>query len=246
MALQLTGSVGKGGNNAGDDVRAVKQRLAELGFGFFAVNNHSDPGLIMAIRLFQSVIAGRSTIGGDGRIDPGFTTNRYLDAVNAPRWTSMPYDGPGFTNYEATDENDQHDFGTSWLAETIRSVGAAYDGAYLQTHPDAALLTVNDVSLPEGGDTPDHAGHETGLACDLRLPRLDGGSGGIRNPNTNSAYDRDAMRAQLEALRGHRRVAQVFFNDRVLIDEGLCTHLGGHNDHVHFQISPPAAIPAEA
>ena len=168
MAPQLTGSVGKGGNNRTDDVRAVKRRLAELGFGFFGVNGRSDPGLSMAIRLFQSIIAGRSTIGGDGRIDPGFVTNRYLDAINAPRWTTMTFSGPGFFNYEATDESDQHDFGTSWLAETIRGVGARYDEIYLQANPDAAPLTVNDVSLPTGGDTPDHAGHETGLACDLR------------------------------------------------------------------------------
>ncbi len=242
MALELTGSVGKGGTNAARDVIAVKQRLAELGFGFFAVNRESDQGLIMAIRLFQSIIAGRSAVGGDGRIDPGFTTNKYLDAVNAPRWTTMPFDGPGFTNFEAVDENDQHDFGTNWLAETIRSLGAAYDGAYLQDNPHAALLTVNDVSLPEGGDTPDHAGHETGLACDLRLPRLDGGSGGIGNPNTNGAYDREAMRAQLVALQDHPLVTSVFFNDRVLIGEGLCAHLGGHNNHVHFQIKPPPPI----
>jgi hypothetical protein len=244
MALDLTGSVGKGGRNAARDVRAVKQRLAELGFGFFQINSRSDPGLVMAIRLFQSIIAGSSTVRGDGRIDVGFTTNRYLDAVNAPRWTTMPFDGPGFTNFEARDPNDQHDFGTSWLGDTIREVGAAYRDSYLLEHPGAALLTVNDVSLPEGGDTPDHAGHETGLSCDLRLPRKDGGSGGIANPNTNSAYDRDAMRAQLLALRDHPLVTRIFFNDRVLIDEGLCNPLAGHNNHVHFEIRAPGAVAA--
>lgn len=242
MALGLTGSVGKGGQNASRDVRAVKERLGELGFEFFRLNSVSDQGLVLSIRLFQSIIAGHSTLRGDGRIDPGFTTNQYLDAVNAPRWTTMPFDGPGFTNFEANDPNDQHDFGTDWLGNTIREVGAIYHTAYLQGNPGAALLTVNDVSLPEGGDTPDHAGHETGLSCDLRLPRKDGGSGGISNPNTNQAYDRDAMRAQLAALKNHDLITKVFFNDRVLIDEGLCKPLVGHNNHVHFQISPPQAV----
>jgi hypothetical protein len=242
MALDLTGSVGKGGQNASRDVRAVKERLGELGFQFFRINSVSDQGLVLSIRLFQSIIAGRSTLGGDGRIDVGYTTNRYLDAVNAPRWTTMPFDGPGFTNFEANDPNDQHDFGTDWLGDTIRDLGASYRTAYLLANPDAALLTVNDVSLPEGGDTPDHAGHETGLSCDLRLPRKDGGSGGISNPNTNGAYDRDAMRAQLVALKDHDLVTKVFFNDRILIGEGLCKPLAGHNNHVHFEIGAPGAV----
>ena len=103
MALELTGNVGKGGQNTSSDVRAVKERLGELGFEFFRINSVSDQGLILSIRLFQSIIAGRSTLRGDGRIDVGLTTNRYLDAVNAPRWTTMPLDGSGFTNFEAND-----------------------------------------------------------------------------------------------------------------------------------------------
>ena len=244
MALELTGNVGKGGQNTSSDVRAVKERLGELGFEFFRINSVSDQGLILSIRLFQSIIAGRSTLRGDGRIDVGLTTNRYLDAVNAPRWTTMPLDGSGFTNFEANDPDDQHDFGTDWLGDTIRDVGSSYHTDYLQRNPSAALLTVNDVSLPEGGDTPDHAGHETGLSCDLRLPRKDGGSGGISNPNTNGSYDREAMRAQLVALKNHGLVTKVFFNDRVLIAEGLCKHLAGHNNHVHFEIGAPEAVSA--
>lgn len=242
MALELTGSVGKGGQNTSRDVRAVKQRLGELGFDFFRLNSVSDQGLVLAIRLFQSIIAGRSTLRGDGRIDAGFKTNQYLDAVNAPRWTTMPFEGPGFTNFEANDPNDQHDFGTDWLGDTIRELGASYHRAYMLGNPGAALLTVNDVSLPEGGDTPDHAGHETGLSCDLRLPRKDGEAGGISNPNTNGAYDRNAMRPQLVALKDHDLVTKVFFNDRVLIGEGLCKRLAGHNNHVHFEIGAPGPV----
>ena len=244
MALELNGSVGKGGTNNPDDVAAVKRRLVELSFEFFPMNDGVGQGLVMAIRLFQSIIAGRNRLGGDGRVDVGRTTNRFLNASNAPSWTTMPLSGAGFINFEAQDTRDMHDFGTSWLGETIQAAGAAYERDYLSTHPEGSLLTINDVSLPEGGDTPDHAGHETGLACDIRLPRKDGGSGGIKNPNTNSAYDRAAARAQLIAIRGQALFSRAFFNDRVLIEEGLCRWLTDHSDHVHFEIkSPlPAAI----
>ena len=69
-------------------------------------------------------------------------------------------------------------------------------------------------------------------------------SGGISNPNTNTAYDRDAMRAQLLVLREHELVTKIFFNDQTLIGEGLCARLGGHNNHVHFEIGAPEALPA--
>jgi murein endopeptidase len=134
----------------------------------------------------------------------------------------MPVSGPGFENFEAMDTTDQHDFGTQWLGDTIRGAGTRYASGHLRLAPGAARIVINDVSLPEGGDTPDHAGHETGLACDLRLPRRDGGSGGIGNPNNNSHYDRDAMRAQIQSLRAEELVRRVFFNDRVLVEEGVC------------------------
>ena len=239
MALTLAGSVGKGGTNGREDVSAVKARLEELGFEFFPQNDRLDQGLIMAIRLFQSIIKGRNAMGGDGRIDPGHGTQRFLDASNAPRWTTMPVTGLGLVNFEAQQTQDQHDFGTDWLAGTIVGAAETYHAGFLATHPGATPFTVNDVSLPEGGDTPDHRGHETGLACDLRLPRTDGGAGGIKNANTNGAYDRNAARGQLVALRAQPLVSRIFFNDQVLIDEGLCTRMAKHNDHVHFEIRAP-------
>ena len=241
MSVEIRESVGQSGSNAPRDVRAVKQKLTELGFGFFPVNGNLDAGLIAAIRLIQSILAGRNKVGGvDGRIDPNGPTIRFMNASNAPRWQAMPLDGAGFVNFEAKDTNDHHDFGTSWLAETIIGAGRKYQDDFLSGRPGAAPLTINDVSLPRGGDTPDHAGHETGQACDIRLPRKDGQSGGISNANTNSAYDRRAMRAQLKAIRAQPMVSRVFFNDRTLIAEGLCQRAGGHNNHAHFEVRPPA------
>jgi hypothetical protein len=43
-------------------------------------------------------------------------------------------------------------------------------------------------------------------------------------------------------FRAQPLVSRVYFNDAVLIGEGLCAQARGHDDHVHFQINPPARI----
>ncbi len=230
----------------------MKQRLRELGFDWLARDAAADADTIATLRLFQAIKNGLHRVEhaqNDGRVDPGGDTQHWLEALNAPRWQLMPRGSreAGFLNFELLDETDQHDYGTSWMAETIIAAGAAYRDSYLGSHRAAALLTTNDVSLPRGGNTPDHATHETGLDCDCRLPRTDGGSGGItwNRPGTkqkNSLYDREAARAMLRAIQRQPLWRRTLFNDPVLIAEGLCVAAPGHDDHIHFEIKPPAPI----
>jgi murein endopeptidase len=226
--------------NARSDVSALKNRLIALGYDWVRPGDTIDTDTIYTIRLFQSIIAGRNELRGDGRVDVPGTTYQWLRAVNAPRWQTMPAGSAaeGFHNFELTDTSDHHDYGTDWMAAAIRGAGAHYRDNYLRTHTTAALLTINDVSLTRGGDTPDHAGHETGLACDIRLPRTDGTAPGSTT-HTTATYDRDATRAMIQAIRAQPQVTAVYFNDPVLIAERLCASMRGHDDHVHFQLGPP-------
>ena len=178
--------------------------------------------------------------GVDGRVDPGGDTLKWLQAVNAPRWMRMPAGSvaEGFVNDNLTQVGDHHNFGTDWLAETLRAAAAAYKANYLSAHPGAAILHINDTSLPEGGDTGAHAEHESGLQSDLRLPRKDGGVGNTEVTQLGT-YDRNAMRAMIVAFRQQPLANQVFLNDTMLISEGLSQHAGGHEDHAHFGIKPP-------
>jgi N-acetylmuramoyl-L-alanine amidase len=238
--FEIKKSVGKSGDNREDDVYAVKERLIGLGFDWIKLDKKMDSKTIEAIKLFQTIIAGKNSISGDGRIDVGKDTYLWLQTENAPRWQTMPAGSQteGFFNYELSDQKDTHDFGTNWMANTIRSTAAYYRDNYLKTNSSAALFTVNDVSLAQGGNTPDHAGHEAGLACDLQLPKKDGKAGGITYQD--SQYDQNAARAVLKALNAQSNVTTIYFNDPVMTKADLCRTAPGHDNHIHFEIKPPA------
>lgn len=240
MSLELLASVGRGGENRPLDVGSLKSRLIALGFTWLTEDSSVNEPLINVINLLQSIKAGRDVIRGDGRVDVPGSTFEWLRAANAPRWQLMPAGSTaeGFVNIERADETDQHDFGTGWMADTIQAAGAYYRDQYLSNHPNAALLTVNDVSLPQGGDTPDHGGHETGLTCDLRLPRKDGTAPGNTKHTDIEIYDQDAMRAMLSAVRAQPLTETILFNDPDLVSAGLCQRAAGHDDHVHFELKP--------
>lgn len=242
-----TASVGVGGDNRPADVRAVKRRLVDLGFDWLDDSGSVDDEFVQTIRLFQSIVRGRSQVVSDrlvdGRVDvPGFTYS-WLMAANAPRWQRMPAgDAEGterFYNVEVVEQDfDDHEHGTDWMATVIRDAGRHYRDQYLATRPEAAPLTVNDVSRPHGGNTPDHSGHETGLSADLRLPRVNGTAPGNTTFRT-AEYDREAMRAMLRAVRAQPGVRRILFNDPELTADGLCQWAAGHDDHAHVDVELP-------
>jgi hypothetical protein len=242
QTLSLTSSVGLNGRNNPADVLAVTGRLADLGYKI-EKSNRVSPELIATINLFQSIIAGRVQVSGDGVIDVGQKTHQFLNAVNAPSWQEMPKGSreEGFINHDEVQGATDHDFGTSWLVDAIKAAASLYLKGHLQSNPAAAVIQTNDLSLPQGGDTPDHSTHETGLSCDLRLPRRDGKAGTIWQ---DPAYDREAMRAMLKAIwsQNAQEIKRVFFNDTMLIREGLCQALAGHDNHIHIDILPPRLI----
>ncbi|MEL6334923.1 MAG: hypothetical protein AAFQ76_20330, partial [Cyanobacteria bacterium J06626_26] len=184
--LALSVSVGSGGANRSSDVKLVRDRLVALGYDFAAGSSINN--LIQAIQLFQSAISGVTALRGDGRVDVGGRTQGFLQAANAPRWMRMPGQGVGFYNVEVLDQpGDSHDYGIDWISNVIRAAGIHYELAYRKNRSDVAPMAINDVSLPKGGRTPDHAGHQSGNAGDIVLPHKGGKFGGTRWSNSN--YD---------------------------------------------------------
>lgn len=246
--ISISRSVGLGGVNRSADVRAVKGRLIDLGFDWLTADDVIGPTTVKTIRLFQAIKNGMNRIDplqSDGRIDPGGDTLQWLNADNAPRWLKMPpgSKAEGFHNSELIDQpTDAHDFGTSWLADTIKDAAADYRDDFLSANPTKALLTINDISLPQGGDTPMHATHESGMSCDVRLPRKNGQVGGITT--ASGTYDRPAMRAMIQAFQRQKTSSRVLLSDPVLVAEGLCMAASGHDNHAHFEVKPPARLPS--
>ena len=222
--LSLTGSVGLNGRNNPADVLAVTGRLADLGYKVKKGNKLSSE-LVAVINLFQSIIAGRVQVSGDGVIDIGQKSHQFLNAVNAPAWQEMPKGSKeeGYINYDETQGATDHDFGTNWLIDAIRAAATLYLKGHLQTNPSAAVIQTNDLSLQQGGDTPDHSTHETGLSCDLRLPRRDGKAGTIWQ---DPAYDRAAMRAMLKAIwaQNAQEVKRVFSMTQCSLVKACVSH----------------------
>lgn len=239
--LDLSDSVGQTGRNHPQDVLTVKNRLADLGYPVTR-DTIVNSDTIAIIKLFQSVIKGETKIVGDGRIDLNGPTLKFLQAVNAPQWLEMPKGSAseGFINHDELQPGNNHDFGTNWMVETIQAAAQIYLETYLSGHPTAALIQTNDLSKPKGGVTSAHKTHQTGLSCDLRLPRKDGQAGGITFRDAQ-LFDRDAMRAMLKAIRNQNKykIQRIFFNDFTLITERLCSNAPGHDNHVHLDIIPP-------
>lgn len=98
-------------------------------------------------------------------------------------------------------------------------------------------VAVGDIGFEHGGDIPGHESHERGLDVDVRPMRRaeDQCTWGVNY--RWSTYDRAATRDLIKAIRatapGH--VKLIYFNDPVLIGEGLTTWYSGHDDHLHIR-----------
>lgn len=248
----LSASVGLNSANHPADVLMLKTRLYGLGYNWTPLNSQVDKELVNIIYLFQSIIRGEQEVIPSQIVDgvvsvpalpSGNSSYAWLQAENAPRWTRLDAGSQtdrtlGYFN-TATVQKDGFDFATSWLIDTIREAGVLYYQTYLKDNPKAPVMHINDMSTLHGGNTNQHSGHETGLMADIRLPHKSGAVGGITFES--DAYDQNATRHMLKALHNATiKPKYLFFNDPVLIKEGLCRPQSGHDDHIHYHVRVPA------
>jgi peptidoglycan hydrolase-like protein with peptidoglycan-binding domain len=156
--------------------------------------------------------------------------------ADAATWRSLVwhFELPQFTASSLCDyttSNGAANWGTAsaidWLEAAGRwSVAAGY-----------GRIAVGDVGLEHGGNIAGHETHERGLDADLRPLRKANDQCTWGTRWTYATYDRAATRALVKAIRsiapGH--VKLVYFNDPVLISEGLTTWYTGHEDHLHIR-----------
>lgn len=238
----LSAPVGSGAANRRDDVRLVQTRLREVGFDV-GVDGQFGGQTERALKTYRAMLTGaEETAEEPGRVELNDLVDFALSRAEPPRWVKMPGSGPGFVN----EDTDGFSYGSSESKLAVEEMGAAYEREYRSTHPGAARLSLNDVSLREGGHNRDHESHQNGLDLDLRLPRRDGTSGSdVRWTN----YDREAAWAMLSTIAANPRVERVLFSDPVLLERVKNSNAawafkvfdGGpvHRNHFHADIKPP-------
>jgi peptidoglycan hydrolase-like protein with peptidoglycan-binding domain len=203
----------------GNPVRALQTQLNAKRRLSLAVDGQFGPATDTAVRNFQSAYG----LTVDGVVGP--TTWRYL---------IWHYDYPAFGSMcdKDPDGNGTANWGTGAAIGQLEAAAAAFAGT------GNGLVPLGDISFEHGDAIPGHASHQLGLDVDLWPIRTDSAqctSGRITWQSTT--YDRAATRQLVQLIRsrapGH--VKLIFFNDPVLIQEGLTQSYPNHDNHLHVR-----------
>jgi peptidoglycan hydrolase-like protein with peptidoglycan-binding domain len=120
---------------------------------------------------------------------------------------------------------------------TASAIGQLTAAAAIVKTAGYGRVPVGDIGYEHGGDIPGHQTHEQGLDVDVRPMRRANDQCRWGTNWRYASYDRAATRALVRAIRstaiGH--VKLIYFNDPVLIREGLTTWYSGHDDHLHIR-----------
>jgi peptidoglycan hydrolase-like protein with peptidoglycan-binding domain len=204
--------------STGEAVLALQRQLNEKRAARLALTGTYDEATTAAVRAFQRH-AGLTVSGSAG---PGVW--RVLVAhLERPAWRDRLCDysvGNGPANWG-----------------TAAAIGQLEAAADIVAGAGYGRVAVGDIGFEHGGDIPGHVSHEQGLDVDLRLMRRANDQCTWGGSWRMTSYDRAATRALIVAIRatapGH--VRHIYFNDPVLVAEGLVRARSGHDDHLHIR-----------
>jgi hypothetical protein len=229
-----------------DTVAFVQTRLAQLGFlqggtkdidGIPLVpDGVLGPATGQAIKLYKAI---QWRAGNDGVLDgmDGSITDLLLtDLSSQKRRLWLQIDKLSFPNL--IDWPNGHPFDGYGIARWKPVLSALADSS----HPPLRLIIVGNVSQPPGGPFPLHQTHQCGIDADCIAPTVTGELNLVTYHDPT--YDRGRMRALLSSIRSLRVASRVWFNDPVLISEGLCSPLEYHDNHAHVRLRLPTPFPA--
>ncbi len=120
---------------------------------------------------------------------------------------------------------------------TAAAIGQMEAAASVVENLGHGRVAVGDIGFEHGGDIPGHDSHERGLDVDVRPMRTDRAQCRWGVNYRWSTYDRAATRDLIKAIRatapGHIKL--IYFNDPVLVREGLTSWSTGHDNHLHVR-----------
>ncbi len=209
---------------SGDAVRGLQGLLNEKRRSGLTVNGVYGDATRQAVTSFQRHM-GEAATGAVSAV----TWRRLLWHFELPVWGSTT----GLCDYSVGNGTANWATG-SGIGQLEAAAKRIYDAGY-------GRVPLGDVGFEHGGDIPGHESHEQGLDIDLRPMRLANNQCTWGGSYRLSTYDRAATRALVKAIRatapGH--VKLIYFNDPVLVRQGLTTWYTGHDDHLHVRYCDP-------
>ncbi|GAB3816854.1 penicillin-insensitive murein endopeptidase [Micromonospora zhanjiangensis] len=201
-------------------VRGLQVQLNAKRSAKLTVNGVFDAATAAAVRSFQS----HAGIDADGIVGPTTWRNlvwHYEYALPNGNICDQDPDGNGLANWA-----------------TGAAIGQLRTGIANFVSTGQGKVPLGDSGFEHGGDIAGHASHEVGLDIDIWPIRTDSAQCTAgRITWQSSTYDRAATRQLVQAIRaaapGHVRA--VWFNDPVLISEGLTSTQANHDNHLHIR-----------
>jgi peptidoglycan hydrolase-like protein with peptidoglycan-binding domain len=207
--------------SSGEAVRGLQRLINDKRGAGLTISGTYGSSTRDAVTAFQRHMTSSS---GTGAMD-AYTWRRLLWHFQRPVWGSSS----GLCDYSVG--NGTANWGTGAAIGQLRSATKRiYDAGY-------GRVALGDIGFEHGGDIPGHETHEHGLDVDVRPMRDAKNQCTYGTSYTQTAYNRSATRALIKAIRaaapGHVKV--IYFNDPVLIGEGLTKRYPGHDNHLHIR-----------
>lgn len=202
----------------GEAVKVVQRQLNDKRGAGLVVDGTLAGATLSAVRSFQRHAGLPATFTVDSA-----TWRQLLGHFELPRF------GKWMCGYQVG--NGPAHWGTG------AAIGQVRVAAVSLVNRGYSRIAIGDVGFEHGGAIPGHESHERGLDVDIRIMRRDDRQCEWGGTYRMAVYDRTATRALVKAIRaaapGHVKV--IYFNDPVLIREGLTRYYAGHDDHVHVR-----------
>jgi hypothetical protein len=178
-------------------------------------------------------------------------------SCSLPYFIQLPSSSPGGSDGYYTIGPDFERWAQQYTIDALKRAGSEWH----RTHPNHPGIGINDISTVLGGPFSPHKSHGAGMDVDIRIMNEDQTARGVtwnvyvqvvlpdgtpvrdrrgnivmeptdeRNPDYNIDLTRDLIRT----LKATGNVKDIFFNDPILIDEGLVKPSRGHDDHLHVR-----------
>ncbi len=160
--------------------------------------------------------------------------------MNAGTWRRLiaHFERPAFDSTTLCDYSVGNGLANWGTAAAIAGLETA---AKVEAAAGHGRVAVGDIGFQHGGPIPGHEFHQVGMEIDIRPMRRAKDQCARGVSYRSGAYDRAATRALAQAIRasapGH--VKLIYFNDPILIKEGLTRFHAGHDDHLHVRYCEP-------